>query len=124
MKLIATKSFRNVASLRLKEDGKSTVEGAKHDDHIEKGQYFSIGDDKLKLNAVDAKGKSDLSALAKSDAEAARVISMLVHAECIADATDPKAVEAVKLSIKEDQQREANAKKLDAAAAAQAGGAK
>ena len=110
MKLIAKRSFRNVASLRLKDDGKSVVDGSTHDDHIHKGAIFSIGDDKFKLN------NDDLFKLRKSDSAAAEVVSLLVHSDCIGDATDAKVVEAVKLSIAEDEKREANAKKLDQAA--------
>lgn len=117
MKLIALKSFRNVATLRLKEDkdGKqvSTIDSALHDDHIHKGAIFSIGADNLKLTAA------DLHKLAKQDASAANAVSLLVHAECVGDATDTKVVEAVKASVKEDETRESNAKKLDQSAQAQ-----
>ena len=119
MKLITTKEIRNVPSLRLKDDGESTIENAKHADHIHKGAIFSIGDDKYKLSGVDQKGVSDLTRLAKTDAQSAYNISLLVHADCVADATDDKAVAAVKLSIKEDEAREANAKKLDQSANSQ-----
>ncbi len=114
MKLIATQNFRNVQSLRLKDDdGKSTLDNALHADHIHKGAVFSIGDDKLKLNAA------DLMKLNKSDASAAYNVSLLLHAGVIADATDEKAVKAVKDSIAEDERRENNAKKLDQSVNAQ-----
>jgi hypothetical protein len=119
MKLIATKSFRNVAALGLKEedqDGKqiSTVSGSPHNDHIPKGTVFSIGPDTLKLNSA------DLMKLAKTNASQANAISMLVHSECVGDANDPKVVEAVKLALKEDETREANARKSDTSSVNQA----
>ena len=114
MKLIATKSFRNVAALRLTEDGKSTVDGAVHAGHVHKGAVFSIGDDKLKLNTP-----GDLQKLNKADSAAANVISLLVHAGAVGDATDAKVVEEVQKSVAEDATREANAAKLNKAANAQ-----
>lgn len=131
MKLIATRPFRNVASLGLKEerDGKmvSTIEGSQHDDHVHKGAIFSIGPENLTLNGSDTEnGKvvSHLQKLNKVNPQAAYNISLLVHAGCIADATDKKAVEKVKLSIEEDASRESNAKKLDARQAEVVGGKK
>ena len=114
MKLIATKSFRNVPALGLKEEdqaGKqvSTVPGVQHNDHIPKGAVFSIGPDKLKL------GSEDLMKLSKTNASQAYAISMLVHSECVGDADDPKVVQAVKDSLAEDATREANARKSDTA---------
>ena len=113
MKLIATRSFRNVPSLRLKEDGKTTISDAKHNDHIHRGAVFEIGDTNLKLN------NADLQKLRKSDSAAAEVVALLVHAEAVADANDPEAVAKVKAAIEEDNRRAANAAKLDQTAAGQ-----
>ena len=103
MKFIAKYDIRNVASMRLKdEDGKSTVAGAKHDDHIHKGAAFDIG--------PEAKTLQELS---KKDREAGVLAALLISTGAAVDASDAKAVQAVKDEIAVDEKRAEAAKKLD-----------
>lgn len=108
MKLIATRDIRNVPALRLKdENGQTVINSPLNDEHIHRGSVFEIGTPNLRLN------NADLLKMRKTDAAAAETVSMLVHAECVADALDEKAVKAVKDAIAADERKEDQAKKLD-----------
>jgi hypothetical protein len=107
MKLIAKQDFRNVAALGLKEDGKSTIVGTKHDDHIHKGAVFDIGP-----------VASNVQELAKKDRAAGQVVAMLISTGAVGDANDPTVVQSVKDDIAADEKRTAAADKLNAQSAA------
>lgn len=112
MKLIALKDFRNVAALGLKQDGKSKIKDAIHDDHIHKGAQFEIGSGK------------DLAALHKNEPGTAQIVAQLFVSKCVGDASDSEVVKAVQAEVEVDKKREANAKKIDQAAADAAFGRK
>ncbi len=101
MNLIALRDFRNVAHLKLKKAGKSTVTGAVHDDHIHRGATFAIGDEK------------DLASLNKADPATAAVVAQLIVAKCVGDADDEKVVAAVKEQVELDKKREESHKRLN-----------
>ena len=107
MKLIALKSFRNVASLRLREeDGASKVDGSIHSDHVHKGAVFDVG------------AAKDLDGLRKADRPSAEIVAQLFIAGCIGDATDAKTVQAVKDELAAEARKEETAKKADAQSSA------
>ena len=92
MNLIAIRNFRNVDCLRLKENGKSTVAGAIHNDQVHKGALFSIG----KFKTVDEGCKTDLPN--------ARLIFELIRSGAAAPADDAKLVQRIQTEIAADAQ--------------------
>lgn len=107
MRLIATRDFRNVQALGLKdENGKSLVsppdghKGDRHDDQVHKGTVFEIG-----------KGDT-LEKMMKSDPDKALKVAHLFHSGCVSEATE-KNIAAVKAEVEVDRKREARAQELN-----------
>ena len=89
MKLIATRSFRNIG-------GAIEVEGAVHPLHIGKGQRFEIGTG------------NDLVVMKKHDRDSVELIGRLSMAGCIGDATDATLVARVDSELADEAKREAD----------------
>lgn len=101
MQLIATRSFRNVAS-RIK------LEGAQHPLHVHKGAIFEIGGE-VPLAKIQDERQQEL---------AARLISAKVAVE-----PTPEVVATIEAELEFDRKHEARAKEMDDAAAIKATGA-
>ena len=89
MKLIATRSFRNIGQ-------RIEVEGALHPLHIGKGQRFDIGTG------------SDIREMKKHDRDSVELIARLSMAGCIGDGTDAALVARVESELAEEAKREAD----------------
>jgi hypothetical protein len=83
MDLIAKRDFALVKPLR----GILKIADARHPDHVHKGATFSLGTAKT------------FQGLREENAALAQTVSVLDYAGCIADATDEKAVKAIKEEI-------------------------
>ena len=88
MKLIATRSFRNIGQ-------RIEVEGAAHPLHIAKGATFEIGQG------------NDLVAMKRLDRDSVELLGRLSMAGCIGDATDAALVAKVESELLEEARREA-----------------
>jgi hypothetical protein len=88
MKLIATRSFRNIG-------GAIEVEGAVHPLHIGKGQRFEIGTG------------NDIREMKKHDRDSVELIGRLSLAGCIGDASDAALCAKVEAELLDEAKREA-----------------
>jgi hypothetical protein len=82
MLLIAKRSFRNPG--RVLE-----IENHQHPDHVHKGAIFSIGTEKATFKELSPQDKT--------------LVLQLNAAQCVADATDKKVLEAVKAEVEEEE---------------------
>ena len=89
MKLIATRSFRNIGQ-------RIEVEGALHPLHIHKGATFEIGQG------------NDIREIKKHDRDSVELIGRLSLAGCIGDASDATLVDRVESELAEEARREAD----------------
>ena len=88
MKLIATRSFRNIG-------GAIEIKDARHDLHIHKGAIFEIGQG------------NDIREMTKHDRDSVELIGRLSLAGCIGDATDATLVAKVEAELAAEASREA-----------------
>ena len=89
MKLIATRSFRNIGQ-------RIEVEGAVHPLHIGKGQRFEIGTG------------NDIREMKKHDRDSVELIGRLSLAGCIGDASDAALCAKVEAELLDEAKREAD----------------
>ena len=89
MKLIATRSFRNIG-------GAIEIKDALHDLHIHKGAIFTIGQG------------NDLAAMKRLDRESVELLGRLSLAGCIGDADDATLIARVESELADEARREAD----------------